>query len=209
VVFVRSRFIVRCGIATGGKAMLWIANRGQLIQIVLAAASCIFAGIKVWPELRGNQFLSLGAILFYVLVALVVVLTTRALVVRTDNGPTADSVKAQDIVKLRSATLDPRATDAGTNYKAKLRCVFTNQSDKAVEILPPGWLSNEGDVGLQSPVVFRYQLESSLGSWKQDHWNTQELKKVQVEPGESFRIWVGLDASKAHEYLEGKKRHFS
>jgi len=186
--------------------MSWIANKGQVIQIVLAAASCLVAGIKAWPELKGNEFLSLGAILFYAVALLVIVLTIRALVGHANKSTLPAPVEAQHILKLLSATLDPRATDPGINYKAKLWCVFTNQSDKMVKVFSPKWLTVEGDVGLQSPAVFRYQLEHTLGSWRQGRWDKQELKTVQVEPGQSFRMWIGLDTFKPHEYLEEKKR---
>ena len=51
----------------------WFANWGQIIQAILALLACIFGGVKAWPEMKANAVLSFGAILFYVLIALVVV----------------------------------------------------------------------------------------------------------------------------------------
>ena len=59
--------------------MDWVANKGQVIQILAAVLAVILAGINAWPKLQGNQFFSLGAILFYVLVLLVVVVASRAI----------------------------------------------------------------------------------------------------------------------------------
>ena len=50
----------------------WFTNKGQLIQIALATLSCIFAGAKAWPDLKGNDFLSIGALLFYSIVLLLI-----------------------------------------------------------------------------------------------------------------------------------------
>jgi len=50
----------------------WFANKGQIIQIVIATIACVFSGIKAWPDMRGNELFSLGAVLFYILVGLVI-----------------------------------------------------------------------------------------------------------------------------------------
>jgi|ERR1035438_9399769 hypothetical protein len=51
----------------------WFANKGQVIQIVLAVIACAIAAVKTGPSLKANDWLSEGSILFYFLVALVVV----------------------------------------------------------------------------------------------------------------------------------------
>jgi hypothetical protein len=52
----------------------WFANKGQFFQLVVAAIACVLAGIKAWPELRVKEVFSFGAIVFYALIAVVVVL---------------------------------------------------------------------------------------------------------------------------------------
>jgi len=59
--------------------MTWFANRGQIIQISLAASCLGLAAIVAWPTLKGNQFFSPGAILFYLLIGLVVFSTYRTI----------------------------------------------------------------------------------------------------------------------------------
>ena len=49
----------------------WFANKGQIIQIILGAIACIIAGIKGWPDMRRNNLFSAGALLFYLLIAIV------------------------------------------------------------------------------------------------------------------------------------------
>ena len=51
--------------------MPWFSTKLQIAQTSFTALACIFGGIKAWPEMKGNQYLSIGALLFYVLVALV------------------------------------------------------------------------------------------------------------------------------------------
>jgi hypothetical protein len=50
----------------------WFSNWGQAIQTILAGVSCIFAGHNAWPDMKSNH-LTLGAVLFVLLVALVIV----------------------------------------------------------------------------------------------------------------------------------------
>jgi hypothetical protein len=55
----------------------WFANRGQVIQVVIGAIALVLAGIKAWPSFRGDQVLSMGTILFYVLILLTVLSVWR------------------------------------------------------------------------------------------------------------------------------------
>jgi len=45
--------------------MQWFANRGQVVQIVLAGLACIFAAINAWPSIEAAKLLAPGPILFY------------------------------------------------------------------------------------------------------------------------------------------------
>jgi hypothetical protein len=53
--------------------MVWFANKGQIIQIILTLAALVLAGKKEFSEMSENNFFSAGAILFYLLVMLVLV----------------------------------------------------------------------------------------------------------------------------------------
>ncbi len=63
----------------GGQArklvMPWFSTKGQIGQLFLAILACIFGGIKAWPEMKSNEFLSLGSLLFYTLIGLVLITT--------------------------------------------------------------------------------------------------------------------------------------
>ena len=50
----------------------WFANRGQMLQIAIAALALVISGQNAWKDLMASHFLSWGAFLFYALVGLVV-----------------------------------------------------------------------------------------------------------------------------------------
>ena len=50
----------------------WFANRGQIIQTAFNALACVFSAVKAWPDMRTNELLSAGALLFYALVGLLI-----------------------------------------------------------------------------------------------------------------------------------------
>src|SRR4051812_48495079 len=50
----------------------WFTTKGQIIQVLIAALACIFAGIRAWPDMQRTNLFTVGAIVFYLLVALVV-----------------------------------------------------------------------------------------------------------------------------------------
>jgi hypothetical protein len=55
----------------------WFSNRGQIVQTVLAGVACFVAAINAWPNIRDNELLRAGPLVFYALVALVVVALIR------------------------------------------------------------------------------------------------------------------------------------
>lgn len=50
----------------------WFTNRGQMLQIGISILALIIGGRNAWKEMLASQYLSLGAVLFYLLVGLVV-----------------------------------------------------------------------------------------------------------------------------------------
>lgn len=108
-------------------------------------------------------------------------------------------------IVLKTTTLDQRSTDPTINYKAKLRAVFTNESEQAIHVRPLSWITGPDDVPVQYPLGFRYQVEEHLGSWKSGRFNKQELKDVAVNPGWSFIVYVGLDQSVSHSELDKRR----
>ncbi|SPE35760.1 hypothetical protein SBA3_2300021 [Candidatus Sulfopaludibacter sp. SbA3] len=50
----------------------WFTNRGQMLQVSISALALVVAGRGAWKGMLASQFLSLGALLFYALVGLVI-----------------------------------------------------------------------------------------------------------------------------------------
>ena len=113
----------------------------------------------------------------------------------TITSPQHEVGPQNGIIKLQATTLDPRSTDPNIRYKAKLRLNFTNGSKNAIEVLEPTWTASQWDVPFQHPFGYCYRIESNPGGWKRDEWNSQELKKAHVDPGQGFQIYVGLSES--------------
>jgi hypothetical protein len=55
----------------------WFANRGQMLQIVLAALGCFIAAINAWPNFKLDELFAIGPVIFYLLMALFAVLAVR------------------------------------------------------------------------------------------------------------------------------------
>ena len=60
------------------KNLPWFNTKAQAIQVVVAVLACFIAAIVAWPQIQQNQLLSLGPILFFVLM-IIVALSVRIL----------------------------------------------------------------------------------------------------------------------------------
>ncbi len=63
--------------------MVWFANKGQILQIIIQGIALVIAAKKAFPDMDTSNFFSAGAIIFYLLVASVLVslwFTVRELV---------------------------------------------------------------------------------------------------------------------------------
>ena len=129
--------------------------------------------------------------------------------------------------ELHGTSLDVRSTSPAINYPAKLRISLENKGHDVVHLLAPRWITAVGNVSVQcgTPIYpnvpykpnmqefgYRYQLERSLGSWKDDEWKSladgkdDEHQELYIEPGWSFRIWIGLNPMVPHDVLEDRRR---
>jgi len=81
----------------------WFANRGQIIQIVLAAVTLALAGRNAWPDIKKYELLSGGSILFYLLAAGVVVWIGRALRPTAMGSPLPSPATVPDAPKAEEA----------------------------------------------------------------------------------------------------------
>jgi hypothetical protein len=100
--------------------------------------------------------------------------------------------------------LERSAPDSQWTFKSKLRVVLTSLVAEGMDILAPDWEAGKGDVRIQLPQGFCcLQLEGPLG-WKAEDWLT-EVGRLHVLPGQTFRLWIGLDYSFSDADL--KRRH--
>lgn len=51
----------------------WFSTRGQAVDLAIKIALAVLAGINAWHEMKNNEFLSIGALLFYGLVVIVLI----------------------------------------------------------------------------------------------------------------------------------------
>ena len=51
--------------------MPWFTTKGQICQLLVTLAALCLAGYNAWPDMKMSDYLSGGAVLFYILVALV------------------------------------------------------------------------------------------------------------------------------------------
>lgn len=89
-------------------------------------------------------------------------------------------------------------------FKSKLRISLTSEFTEGIDVLAPDWEAGKGDVRTQIPQGFcSLQLEGPQG-WKAKDW-LNEVGRLHVEPGQTFRLWIGLDQSFSDSDM--KRRH--
>jgi len=76
------------------------------------------------------------------------------------------SAKQPEIIKLETVRIEPTDTPKIV-YKNKVRCVFTNVSNKTINVQRAAWITTKDGAGTQSPFATKYQRESEKGSWQQ------------------------------------------
>jgi hypothetical protein len=86
--------------------MPWFSSKGQMIQTALAAIACVLAVIKVWQDIKSKEYFSPGAVLVYVLVALVIAVTIvanrRVSNLRKAHATEIEEMKAEHAAKVAS-----------------------------------------------------------------------------------------------------------
>jgi hypothetical protein len=177
----------------------------------------------------------LGLILIFILLTILVAAAivrsiTKGSELRSRSLPPTTTPPDMPVkLEVHPTSLDPRVTSPQQDiyYTAKLRLSFENKGDQVVRVLPPRWLTTGTNVSVQcgaSPypgVPYKpgmlefshfYQFEEYIGSWKLDKWRRKpngdhdEQKEINVDPGWTFRIWIGLNPCVPHDVLEARRK---
>src|SRR5579863_1901771 len=144
-----------------------------------------------------------------------------------DSQPALVIPSFSDLFELHSHELDPRITDPTNKavYTAKMRLVLENKTANSIQISHAKWTTGENNVSVQcgaSPypgtpyssagVEFCcwYQREEYKGSWKKGLWKKKasgddEGPSIFVEPGYSFRTWIGLNPCVPESVMKQRK----
>lgn len=191
--------------------MAWFSTRGQVLQTVVAIVGVVFSGVKAWPDIRNSRLFSGGAIYFYFLAALLCLILWNLYRLASAYRPVTTQLeqndkptKEREIVKSEIVLIDT-TNDPKIVYKNKLRCILKNVSDSTISVHRVAWLTTKDGAGTQTPFAAMFQRETSLGSWQNQQWNKQELEEIDVQPGWTFRVWIGLDSTASRDWLEKKK----
>ena len=108
----------------------------------------------------------------------------------------ADKLGIEDVYFDRDSRID-------ITYKSKLRIVIRNCTAHTIDVGKPKWEAGRNDVSFQKPFASSLEIEGTDG-WKKNHWQG-ERDKIQVQPDQVFRLWIGLDQSPDNEEL--RRRH--
>src|SRR5205823_205543 len=99
--------------------MSWFANRGQIVQVFLQALTLAVAVIVGWPKLKEVGFVSVSAILFYVVIGLTVYLIGQI---------------GAFVIRPKLAVVAKARFYSGITYPLKLHLVITNTERDPVTI---------------------------------------------------------------------------
>lgn len=140
--------------------------------------------------------MSIGAILFYLLVGLVIV--SLVLAVRTIRGRPEHSGKStsakppieQPDLKLVDFFPECSGLDSQWTYKSKIRLYLRNETENEMFVENLAWTSAAFGVPAQGPIGRKFQIEGPNG-WEAESW-LEERDTVHVPPGIVFRVWIGL-----------------
>jgi hypothetical protein len=93
------------------------------------------------------------------------------------------------------------ARHSDAKYKSKVVVDLTNLAPIPIHFSEISWLSQRGDVGVQTDFRSGYWVYPKGSSTWVDN-----IPDPIIEPGERFHIWVGLDQACSDGDLQNRKR---
>jgi hypothetical protein len=176
------------------------ANWGQVAQTSLATVSAALATHNAFPDLEQNQVFSAGALLAYMMIALVLFSIWRlSKTLRSipDNGnrpSEKNGIWSQTIFTVCNVE-EASSTDSGIIYKNKIRIMLVNSSGRDIDVWTPLWESVH--VPLQIPYGSKFRLKGPDGNWikyKDDtgSMREREYECLAVRVGATIDCWIGL-----------------
>jgi hypothetical protein len=162
----------------------WLANRGQIAQIVIAASALFVSVLNSWQSLKDNQFFQPGFLVPLLVSALLVAFIWQLVRQRSYQLPSAEPPKI--------ALLDahPHQTPPPASYPLKYRIKMRNDSSYAVDVQVSRYLQEV--VPLKRFVTDVLQIK--LGKAMQPE--RESVERVAVLPGQQFQAWIGVDETK-------------
>ena len=77
-------------------------------------------------------------------------------------------------------------------YPRKLRVRMKNETGKRLVLLTSEWSPASEDELLTGPKVLAWQV------YKGPDWSAEQLDNIKIEPGETFRFWLGVNSWATH-----------
>lgn len=172
----------------------WFANRGQVLQIIIGALALILALIighkNAWNELMGNHFVSLGALLLYALVGLVIF---WLFIVWRKTLNQSNSQR----LSLNVQKLDTKVSfDEGAVYKLKVTKFMRNASGYCINVRLLKFVPDK--IRVSAFPRDALQVKHARRGWEPEPSD----EEVHVRHGDHFRAWITPESGLSKQDVE-------
>jgi hypothetical protein len=158
----------------------WFANKGQLLQFVVALLAFALACLVAWPTLQANQLLAPGSLLYFFVAALVIISSVRlvpALLARSAFAPPKTRTFERDeIRKVRAFVhnVDCKVGDYWSepgsgilNNRITVRKIVSDP-ELAVEIIVTGYFHHGSAVKKISDKTYLVPVTTDSNIWEKN-----------------------------------------
>jgi hypothetical protein len=168
----------------------WFANRGQIMQVAINAVALIATTKGAWPDLAANRFFATGALIFYALVASVLVsIWQLARAVRA--GGIQAAPESPEIALLDASVVQLQQGPA--QYPLKCRAKMRNESARCIDVQMAGFRPKHVTLKKFETSALQVKLAKDWMPPK------EAIDRVAVLPNQEFQAWVGIDETKFTE----------